>query len=68
MFFIYKYVNDQLGHSGKEDTPMDFHQTRGGQQFLYGTMPKLVKEIARLADAVENLNKLLEESNKETNR
>ena len=44
---------------------MDFHQTRGGQQFLYGTMPKLVKEIARLADAVENL---LEESNKETNR
>ena len=45
-FFIYKYVNDQLGHSGKEDTPMDFHQTRGGQQFLYGTMPKLVKEIA----------------------
>lgn len=47
---------------------MDFHQTRGGQQFLYGTMPKLVKEIARLADAVENLNKLLEESNKETNR
>lgn len=32
---------------------MDFHQTRGGQQFLYGTMPKLVKEIARLADAAE---------------
>lgn len=47
---------------------MDFHQTRGGQQFLYGTMPTLVKEIARLADAVETLNKLLEESNKETNR
>lgn len=47
---------------------MDFHQTRGGQQFLYGTMPTLVKEIARLADAVETLNKLLEESNKKTNR
>ena len=38
---------------------MEFFQTRGGHQFLFGTMPQLVKEIGRLADAIEKANKFL---------
>ena len=41
---------------------MEFFQTRGGHQFLFGTMPQLVKEIGRLADALEKANKIAEET------
>ncbi len=38
---------------------MDFHETRGGHEFLYGTMPKLAREVERLANAIEKLCELL---------
>lgn len=41
---------------------MEFFQTRGGHQFLFGTMPQLVKEIGLLADAIEKANKIAEET------
>lgn len=41
---------------------MEFFQTREGHQFLFGTMPQLVKEIGRLADAIEKANKIAEET------
>jgi len=36
-----------------EDIP--FHATRMGQQFYERTLPELVRQVARLADAVERL-------------
>lgn len=34
----------------------DFHQTRMGQQFFEGTMPRLVKAVEKLAEQVEMQN------------
>lgn len=36
---------------------MEFYQTVMGKRFFEGQMPKLIKEIGRLADAVETANR-----------
>lgn len=37
----------------------DFAKTRLGHEFLRGTLPKLVKEIGRLADGLAVLSEIL---------
>jgi len=39
----------------------EFFQTEMGRQFYEGTMPRLVREVARLADAIEKQNGLTEQ-------
>ena len=39
----------------------DFYQTRAGRQYYEKTLPALVEQIRRLADAVERLIKLIGE-------
>ena len=39
----------------------DFHRTGMGQRFFEKTLPDLVRNIARLAEGVERVAKLLEE-------
>ncbi len=42
----------------KEGQSMDrvpFYKTRGGEQFLFKTVPDLIKALERLADALERL-------------
>ena len=36
-------------------TDLDFYQTRAGRQFYDHTLPELVAQVRRLADAVERL-------------
>lgn len=36
----------------------DFFKTKMGRRFYEGTMPRLVEETSRLADALEEHNKL----------
>lgn len=35
---------------------VDFHETVGGKQFLYGTVPELVRAIKELSGEVSQLN------------
>ena len=36
-----------------------FYETRGGRQFIDGTMPRIAKALERIADALEAQNKEL---------
>ncbi len=44
---------------------MDFYQTKGGQQFYYGTMPRIAKALERIADVLEASSKKEEETSVE---
>ena len=35
---------------------MEFHETKGGHEFFYGTMPKLARAVEQLAKAMECYN------------
>ena len=35
----------------------EFYETRGGRQFIDGTMPRIAKALERIADALEAQNK-----------
>jgi len=39
----------------------DFHDTKGGYEFYYGTMPKIARALERIANALEVIAKKLEE-------
>jgi hypothetical protein len=39
----------------------DFHQTKGGHEFYYGTMPKIARALERIADSLEAIAKTMEE-------
>ena len=41
-------------------TEVPFYQTRAGRTIYEKTLPELVKEIRRLADAVERLNERMD--------
>jgi len=42
----------------------EFFQTRMGMKFYEGTVPRLAKHLSRIADALEEQNKLMKEQNK----
>lgn len=44
---------------------IDFHNTKYGQIFFEVQLPQLIREIGRLANAVENNNQLLFDAQKE---
>ena len=44
---------------------IDFHNTKYGQIFFEVRLPQLIREIGRLANAVENNNQLLFDAQKE---
>ena len=42
----------------KEEKKMNYFETMAGMKFTQGTIPHLIKEIGRLADAIEESNRL----------
>ena len=44
---------------------IDFHNTKYGQIFFFLHLPKLIREIGRLANAVESNNQILSDAQKE---
>ncbi len=51
---IYNLFNERSNNMGP-----DFYETRGGRQFIDGTMPRIAKALERIADALEAQNKEL---------
>lgn len=45
---------------------MEFHETTGGKQFLYGTMPKLAQGVSDIAKNLEQLTNILSDQDKES--
>lgn len=41
----------------------EFHETQYGKRFFNGQLPKLIKELGRIADALEKANELKEKEN-----
>lgn len=40
---------------------IQFHETKMGQKFFMGDFPKFIKEVGRLADAIEESNRIAKE-------
>lgn len=47
---------------------MDFHETRGGHEFYYGTMPAIKQNLAALTVAVESLTEAVNNINATLNQ
>ncbi len=45
----------------------DFHLSAYGRDFFQGQLPKLIKEIGRLADAIEKQNEIAMKEEKKEN-
>ena len=46
---------------------IDFYRTPGGRRFIDGTIPDLVRQVQRVADALDRLITLAEASTKAPN-